>query len=343
MEKVNKIEKIRCRHIPLSKYNTLKSVRELNTLKTIGKKALKDCNEQMTFSRFPYYIEKAEKNKSFNSWLSMKKYHAGNCVTFAYFIRDIFIQKGFSAFLIPAETPIMYRNPACPAVSHVAVVVPFIHQSRRGYLLLDSAFYFPKAVLLVDKGDADNGITQKSLRLSTPYSPMKFLYNFGLEKQIPTREKVKELGLVCDRYSIGRELATLCPCANVEIMDPSMNPLETIYYYFCEILNPDKSITTFTNRLESRVFLCRVLDNGKMWYYVNIDKERHTLHTRYKQTKFPTLSLSPFVSKDETSKKITIHYSKLDDTPFFKMMCRHLPKQCQQVKTQVAKVLREIM
>jgi hypothetical protein len=105
---------------------------------TLFNKLAKHACKKMVFTRFPYY----------NTRLSCKtlalKHNEGNCVAFAYYMKQLLNKHKIKSYIIGGKSPEKFSRPGYGEINHAAVIVP--HST--GYILFDTAFYFHKAIVL---------------------------------------------------------------------------------------------------------------------------------------------------------------------------------------------------
>jgi hypothetical protein len=111
-------------------------------LRLLNKLAIQGCTK-MVFSRFPYYTTKMQCKRL------AKTTKEGNCVAFAYFMKDLLKQYKLDAFIVGAKVPPKFARPGYREICHAAVVLPY----STGIVLFDTAFYFNRAIVLDRKTD----------------------------------------------------------------------------------------------------------------------------------------------------------------------------------------------
>jgi len=113
-------------------------------IKLLNKLVKKGCSETV-FSRFPYYNDKKIKPDRVLA-LSKKE---GNCVTFAYYMKELLNQNKIKGYIVGGKPPPKFSRSGYRDISHVGVVVPY----NTGFVLFDTAFYFDKAIILDEKNN----------------------------------------------------------------------------------------------------------------------------------------------------------------------------------------------
>ena len=287
-----------------------------------AQKAIRKCRTTMAFSRFPYYVyddvvrSSHGEDKGPNSWLSMVKYKEGNCVAFAYFIRDFMISAGYHAYLVPAKTPDMYAIDGALELSHVAVCVPFSGK-KNGYILMDGSFYFKKPIVVGNSKD-------DSLDIKNPYSGTKHRFDFSLER----RKTLKILNLPYGDFEI----------ISVDISDSSKNVVDYVFYCMCEIENPDAAITVHTNELDGQFFYCSNTKKGDVDVYLNITK--NMIRTRIRKNLYSLITIPEVLTfKDDGTRQV--HLKVLKEHPFFKKLKKKNKKLHALLFRNTCKFLRE--
>ena len=109
-----------------------------SSLKTLLNKLARKGATNMVFTRFPYY----------NTKLSCKKlaleYNEGNCVAFAFYMKNLLKQHNIKSYIIGGKSPEKFSRPGYREINHAAVIVPY----ESGYVIFDTAFYIHKAIIL---------------------------------------------------------------------------------------------------------------------------------------------------------------------------------------------------
>nr|QOI90521.1 hypothetical protein HWQ62_00386 [Pyramimonas orientalis virus] len=130
----------------------------------LDKLAKKGCT-QMTFTRFPYYNTRLSCKS-----LALKK-NEGNCVAFAFYMKELLKQYRINGYIVGAKSPEQFSRPGYREINHAAVIVPH----TTGYLLFDTAFYFHKAILL-----SETNSFRKSHMFKNVYSKHEDKWSFAL-------------------------------------------------------------------------------------------------------------------------------------------------------------------
>jgi hypothetical protein len=141
------------------------SLKMTSLLRTLLNKLAKKGSRKMVFTRFPYY----------NTKLSCKtlalKHNEGNCVAFAFYMKELLKQHNIKGYIIGAKSPEKFSRPGYREINHACVIVPY----STGYVLFDTAFYFHKAIVLDKSTDFQYCNTFKNV-----YSKMKDEWCFQL-------------------------------------------------------------------------------------------------------------------------------------------------------------------
>jgi hypothetical protein len=179
--------------------------------------ALKQAYINTKFSTFPYHF------LNLNSRQSIKRFKEGNCIALAMYIKDYLRKKGFKSFLIPATIPYFIQHPDLLTVSHVALAIP---KNKNNTFIVDPAFYFIKPIHI-----------KHNLLNNKPINIMNFSDN-GLE-EISSKNLIYKQRKIYNQYQKVPKNTQICKCSNSKKSDIFWE------YILREIINPDKSISSF--------------------------------------------------------------------------------------------------
>lgn len=247
-----------------SKYRFSKDVIELNhkrrltsklkrTLEYIQKKVMKE----IVFSRFKYYTSQKMLKGIPDSKYSVLKYKEGNCVGFAYYTQFLLKKYGFKdAVIIGSSPPAIFKRPGYLYISHAATILPY----NKGYILFDGSFYYSRPVYIdvVNTNPEQDVLTVKNV-----YSKISEEWTFSYHKND------SNLTIEDEVYNNGECIVTSqTPYISVAIK----NHNDRCNYYLRELTNPDESITVHTNKVDKRIFYCKVTDKFEIDLYYAFDE-----------------------------------------------------------------------
>lgn len=220
-------------------------------------KVLTKCYKKYAFSTFPYI------NDKFNSEESIVNTNSGNCIALSMFLKKYLKEKyNLESFLIPATIPNKYKHNGYLNISHVSLAIP---KKKNRYYIVDPAFYFLNPI----KVKVDSNREQKIF--------LKNIYNFENIKNKHPKDYISIDKFISKNSKLNKDLV---------YNEYQSIPKDTIYseccyendksdkwrYFLVEILNPDKSITSFFINILNRPFICTTkLDNNNiciMEYYI---------------------------------------------------------------------------
>jgi hypothetical protein len=159
------------------------------TIKTKLDKLAKLGCINMVFTRFPYYNTPRKNSKTLS-----KTVKEGNCVAFAYYMKECLRINNIKSYIVGAKPPPNFAREGYNEISHSAVVAPY----SDGYILFDTSFYFDKAIILNKLNNFSYTNTFKNV-----YSEMNDEWNF---KIINDRINVKINNVEVNAYYELREL-----------------------------------------------------------------------------------------------------------------------------------------
>jgi len=251
--------------------------------KNIIKKTLKN----MLFSRFPYFIYNDIKGnfdnpeiKSPDSNLASKKYHAGNCVSFAYYVRNHLeeLNNNYKCYLICAGVPAKFKKKNYSKICHVANCIPY----DKGFILIDSAFYINEPIIV----EFNKPVVKD---INSIYKNMTEKWQFKLvHEEEEDKQNISYLDYIIpgDIYAIETTL---------------LKDIQSFKYYLIEILNPDLSITIHTNFGNERVFIASTDEKGLPKGYLCILINSGKLEGYSKKNYFDNLNFSEFITKNKNN------------------------------------------
>jgi len=221
--------KLKTRLIKNKNNKNITEKKMINVLKYVAK--------NHPFSTFPYI-----KNKK-NSKNSLKKNKSGNCIALTIAGKQYLKNKyNINSYIIPASIPKIFSNEKYLHICHVALYVP--KNKYLGYIL-DFAFYFTKPIFFNLKNKNKNNIVQ---------CKMMNIYN-RIEENLSCYVDSLKIKTFFNKYQTLPKNTKYIKTFYTNKPDDSWN------YYLREIINPDKSITTFYINIKNKPFLCVLDDN----------------------------------------------------------------------------------
>lgn len=186
--------------------------------------AMEETHETCQFSTIPYY-----RHNTLSSLFALKYYHSGNCIAMSMCAQNILRAKyNIYSFLIPASIPEIFVRPGYLYISHVALCVP---DRKKGYYILDLAFYFLKPIYICND-------TLSKRKVGTCIN----IYNSNkIEKIEYTAHRLHHDNII-NEYQMIPKHTVICSAH----FDYNENDMWN--YYIIKVLHPDDSIgRTFLN------------------------------------------------------------------------------------------------
>ena len=200
--------------------------------------ALESCYKNCAFSTFPYIMENS------SSVESIKKYKCGNCISLSIYLKEYLKKKyKISSTLIPATIPDKYKFPGYLDISHVALAIPF---TSGEIFIADPAFYFLNPIKLNIHTSEKFNIFSKNI-----YQPE---YNTDLTQYnsidiVSGRRHHLSLPLTLNKYQ------SLPANIHVAQCNYKKDSKDIWKYFICEVVNPDKAITSFYISVKNSPFI----------------------------------------------------------------------------------------
>lgn len=190
--------------------------------------AIEKCFKNCCFSTIPYI------NYGINSRKAIEKYSCGDCVALSLYVQDYLInQFNIISHLIPATIPNMYKYPGYLDIAHVALAVPF---TKNIVYVIDMAFYVLHPIKVM--------LNSNSMGINFT----KSLYTFENSTNLTEYDSIENIISKSGKFgedTIFNEYQTLPQNTYYSECYLHHNKYDTWKYFLCEIINPDKAITTF--------------------------------------------------------------------------------------------------
>ena len=215
-------------------YNNLitKPITNKNLKQSISKKIvikeIQECYKNIAFSTFPYI------KNLYSSKESIKHTHSGNCIGLSMYIKQNLKKKyNITSYLIPATVPSYIMKEGYLDICHVALAIPIDYNN---YFIIDPAFYFLEPIKL--NLDTKRSTIVKSVQIEG-FSEIEYV-----------KSKIKKLDnkLVLNDYQTIPKNTFYCECFYTN------NNLDTWKYFLREIINPDKSVSSFFIKIRNKPF-----------------------------------------------------------------------------------------
>lgn len=219
------------------------------------------CFDECAFSIFPYILNKLNSSQAIDTTKS------GDCVSLSMYIQKKLKKQNIKSYLVPATIPKKYQLPDYLEISHVALAIPI---NKNEIFLFDAAFYF---------------LNPMHINLNQSKDIVKYVFSKNIYQDETAIELPDYKSIDIVEYNLDYLTDDLMLNAYQTIPKNTFfvnsrykkDPSDTWKYFFIEVINPDRAITTFFINIKKNPFITTTITdkNGvcTLQGYLNIDNE----------------------------------------------------------------------